>query len=252
MRTRFFTLVILSSMCLLLPCRVVSATPILEIGDAGGLPGTAQVAFGTGSLTSISGTLIPATDTDMFLIYLPGGTTFSATTAGGASFDTELFLFNSSGFGVYANDDTSGFAASSTLPAGHALTPNVAGLYYLAITQCCVEPGNAAGGIFNASSNHNAVVGPVGPGGAGAITLYSGAPDQAPGGGAYTIFLTGAEFVPSPTAVPEPASLTLLGTALTALAVRRRRNRPREANQRGLNPGPSATVQFVLPAAADN
>jgi PEP-CTERM motif len=198
--------------------REVVATPILEVGDAGSLPATAQVALGTGSLTSISGVISPGTDVDFYLIALTGGQTFSATTVGGAVFDTELFLFDAAGFGVYANDDFAGFLAPSTLPAGDPLTPSAAGLYYLAISQCCNEASNALGLIFNLASNNNGLFGPIGPGGAGIVTSFSGSLDQNPGGGEYTIFLTGAEFVsPADRVVPEPTSLVLLATGIAGL-----------------------------------
>jgi hypothetical protein len=200
------TAAILSPFWLFTPAYAVTWT---EIGDAGSLPATAQIPTGSGALTAISGTLSPSTadGQDMYRIYITGGGTFSATTVGGVSFDSELFLFDSTGKGTYANDDVSGQSAPSTLPAGNALTPLVAGYYYLAITQCCSEASSSGGAIFTvAGSANNSVSGPTGAGGGSAISGYTGAFNQSPGGGAYTIFLTGAQI----SAVSEPNSAALM------------------------------------------
>jgi hypothetical protein len=159
---------------------------------------------------------------DMYLIHIDGGGTFSATTVGGASFDTELFLFDANGKGVYANDDASGDFAPSTLRANHSLTPITPGDYYLAITQCCSAPISDAGQIFTiAGANHRALSGPTGPGGASPVTGYTGGFVQTPGGGSYQIFLTGAHA----SVVPEPNvfALMLAGLSIIGLSARHRR-----------------------------
>ena len=70
------------------------------------------------------------------------GDSFSATTVGGAGFDTQLFLFDDDGAGVargkVANDDSSG-TFQSTLPTAPTPLTNGGtlsyppGVYYLAI-----------------------------------------------------------------------------------------------------------------------
>lgn len=94
------------------------ATIWAEVGDAAELPGTAQITGGAGSLDAITGSL--PSGSDMFAIFITDPSTFSATTVGtpGSLFDTQLFLFDSLGFGVYANDDTPSVSLRSTLPAG--------------------------------------------------------------------------------------------------------------------------------------
>jgi hypothetical protein len=81
---------------------------------------------GPGALTSISGTVSSGTDADMYQIFISSPGTFSATTVGtpGTLTDTQLFLFDASGFGVYANDDaTTAFTLRAHLPPGDPNSP---------------------------------------------------------------------------------------------------------------------------------
>jgi hypothetical protein len=130
----------------------------------------------------------------MYRICLKGGRTFSATTVGGAQFDTQLFLFDRQGIGVYANDDVgsdggSTYIVQSTLPAGHALTPQYRGKYYLAISAYNNDPVSAGGRIFPNEGSFTDVVAASGPGGGSKITGWS---NEGGAAGVYTIRLTGA------------------------------------------------------------
>jgi hypothetical protein len=157
--------------------------------DAGQRPPVAQAAVGTGSLDSISGSLSSGHDVDMFKIC--AGTNFSASTVGGTTVDTQLFLFDRRGVGLYANDDDIGF--QSTLPASDPHGPNIRGEYFLAISVFDQDPVDATAPrasklIFNDSP-------PGVPGrftDTGPITGWQG---LATVGGSYAISLTGAEFL---------------------------------------------------------
>ena len=86
-----------------------------------------------------TGTSRTPNDVDMYRLCLPGGGTFSASTLGGSEADTQLFLFDANGLGVYGNDDTNG-VRQSLLSAGLALTPQAQGAYILAISPFNQEP----------------------------------------------------------------------------------------------------------------
>jgi len=192
-----------------------------EVGDAGDLTGTAQTPTGANPLTSITGTIGSSTDADMYLIFISTPAGFSATTVGtpGTLVDTQLFLFNAAGLGVYFCDDADGLTLRSTLPAGHALSPPSAGLYYLVVTGFDRDPTSAAGAIF--PDTFPGVFGPTGPGGGSPITGYDGTT----GTGTYTINLTGAGFAGGAAAVPEPATILLLGSGLAGVAAKMRQRR---------------------------
>jgi len=187
----------------------------VEVGTAGYLPDTAQTILGSGTLDSISGALSDGDDrADMYKIYISDPLGFSAATVG-TGFDPQLFLFDESGMGVYANDD-GGPGLESLLPAGHAYSPTVAGLYYLAIADYDRDPYSAGGLIFPTSPFAD-VYGPTGPGGGSPITHWIQGTADSPG--AYTIQLTGAEYV-----IPAPGAILLasIGAGIVGWLRRRR------------------------------
>jgi Ca2+-binding RTX toxin-like protein len=132
-----------------LPANPQSTNDVLESGDAGQLLSDAQViSSGTATLSSIAGTISNNNDVDLYQLALPGGGTFSATTVGGADFDTQLFLFNQNGNLVDQNDDSIG-TLQSTLPASPSISLD-AGIYYLAISSFNNDPlGSPLGGFSN-------------------------------------------------------------------------------------------------------
>ena len=202
---------------------VLATNIFIESGDAGQTLLTAQIVNTLPGGTTVDQILgnLDSSDADIFQIYLPGGQTFSATTVNNTTFlDSELFLFNSAGIGVYANDDDPDNPPQSTLPNAISFTPSIAGIYYLAIAGSSNLPESSAGYIFPVSgglldqtNGIDNAVGPTGPGGAVALQDFIGASSET---GAYEIDLTGAQFVPS--AVPEPSSEFLLGGGILLIA----------------------------------
>ena len=177
-----------------------------EIDDAGELPGTAQATAGDGPLEFITGSLESPTDVDMYVIFITGDGSFSATTVDLTTLDSQLTLFNSSGMGVCSNDDDATDGSQSTLPAFHLLTPTAPGIYYIAISDWDWDPVSNGGFIFphpDSIASNPAVDGPTGPGGGLPIIDWDGI--STIGGGSYTIALTGAvssAFVPKPPIMP--------------------------------------------------
>jgi hypothetical protein len=181
----------------------------LESGEAGDLPGTANVTMGVGPLLDITG-FMDASNADMYAIMIVDEASFSATTVGGAAFDTQLFLFDSAGMGVSFNDDSVDFQSTLT---STFVTSN--GLYYLAVSQYDFDADSAGGAIW-LDTPFGVERAPDGPGAGSPVSSWSG---TGGGTGAYSIFLTGTEYA----TVPEPGTLFAIGAGLLGLAIARRR-----------------------------
>ncbi len=191
-----------------------------EAGDAGDLPSSAQVTSSSTvtPLTAVKGILTLSdgiSEGDMFEISITNAAAFSASTtgfvAGSNNFDSQLFLFKTSGIGVVANDDAEAGGSQSAIPAGSITTGT--GLYYLLITGSGKYPISSGGLIFpnftDGTTDPTGTYGPTGAGGASPITGYTGSSNE---GGNYSIALTGAQAVNT----PEPVSglIALAGLAI--------------------------------------
>ncbi len=169
-----------------------SAFAASEIGDAGDLPATAQ-DVGSGAVTPILGTFSNGSDADMYRVCLSDGASFSASTDAAPPRDTQLYLFDADGLGVYANDDIGFGVHVSRLPANHAFSPTSGGEYYLAVSAFNNDPWSDSGlifpDVFSASLHPDGVVDASGPGASEPVTSWTGAPRGA--SGPYVINLTG-------------------------------------------------------------
>lgn len=167
-----------------------------------------------GTLTNIvplNGT--PRFEVDLFRIFIHDFASFSATTVSGNSVDdTALFLFDSFGRGVYANDDTSlGLLAALSGPG-----PQGNGVYFLGVALGGFDAYDAAGlSLF---------LGGAPATGAGVLASWSTpftSTLELPF--SYDVQLTGAGIAP----VPEPQALALLLAGLAVLGWRHRASLPR-------------------------
>jgi hypothetical protein len=176
-----------------------------EQGDAGDLRATAQ-DLGDAPVTTISGSFASAADADVYRLCLSNGSSFSASTIGGIGpgVDSQMFLLDSEGLGVYANDDWPG-SRGSLLPANHRFSPTRGGEYFLAISEYNRDPHSNQGEIFQDGFDRlfypDGVINANGFGSAQPHTSWMG---RAPGGpGSYVVTVTGStSCVPPDTTAP--------------------------------------------------
>jgi hypothetical protein len=186
-----------------------SAFAASESGDAGSLPSTAQ-DLGAGGVTQILGSFTGGADVDVYRVCLTDGASFSASTVAPMSLDTQLFLFDADGLGVYANDDAAIGVRGSRLPARHRFSPSSGGEYYVALSSFNNDPRSAAGEIFpdvfSTSLFPDGVVNAAGGGRAEPVSSWVGL-TRGPAG-LYTINLTGTtgcDTTPPTVALSSPA-----------------------------------------------
>ncbi|MFZ2875748.1 MAG: DVUA0089 family protein [Phycisphaerales bacterium] len=183
----------------------------VEIPDAPpALPFTAQMTVGVGALTTITGSgNFPGDTVDAYCIHITSPTAFSASTVGGTTQDTQLWLFRPDGTGVTFNDDAG--PLQSTITGAFVPGP---GLYILAVSAYDTDPVAAGGGALWLDGPFGVERAPDGPAAGSPVAGWTGGPDLIP----YRIALTGAEYCD----VPAPGALALLGLGGLVAARRRR------------------------------
>ncbi len=158
-----------------------------EQGDALDLlPG--QHTSGTGSLSAINGSITGPNDIDLYCIRIDDPLQFQASTVGGATFDTQLFLFDAGGIGVTHNDDAPSGGTQSRLTGQFVPGP---GIYYLGVGVYDRDPLNPGANFIWNDSPFNVERQPDGPGAPGPLAQWQG---DTIINGPYTIQLTGCGF----------------------------------------------------------
>ena len=162
-----------------------------ETGDAGELRSSAN-DMGAGQVAEIQGRFDDSADVDVYRLCLSDGASFSASTLGATTVDTQMFLFDSQGYGVYANDDAAG-SRGSLLPARHRFSPRAGGEFFLGISVYNRDPQSSLGDIFLGSFSRtiypDSVIDANGFGASEPLIDWAG---RASGpAGAYKITLTG-------------------------------------------------------------
>ncbi|MBY0308400.1 MAG: pre-peptidase C-terminal domain-containing protein [Phycisphaerales bacterium] len=149
---------------------------------AGDTLATANIPAGTGDLSSIDG-FFSANDVDIYKIAICDSGNFSATTVGGTTADTQLFLFDSSGMGVTSNDDSTGLQSTIT---SQFIPGN--GDYYLAVTRYNIDPVDASAQLIWNNTPFGTERAPDGPGLGNPLDQWVGAVG---GTATYTVSFTG-------------------------------------------------------------
>ncbi|MCL6623294.1 MAG: PEP-CTERM sorting domain-containing protein [Fimbriimonadales bacterium] len=199
-----------------------------ETGDAPEAPSAQFTGPFSNPLTTIMGSLNPGGGDygDAYFIYIADPLGFSATTVGGATWDTQLFLFKADGLGVLHNDDSPAGTLQSYMGYAYPVNPggnpwNVwapanlpVGTYIIQVTQYNRDPVNAGNALIWNSSPFNQQRTPDGPGAPGPVASWTGTPT---GASTYTISFTGVH------SVPEPGTLLALGAGVALLLARRRK-----------------------------
>lgn len=201
----------------------------VETGDAGSLPGTAQVVTSSptgqikrisGSLQGFGGSLAGDGDfVDMYCVCVYDPKIFcivtSQGTQGSATFDTQLWVFDSKGRAVMGNDDASpndtGSAIFQFATDGTEAGIYEPGFYYICISGKGVTPFGDGGSLYS-FANPTEVSGPDGQGGGSPVAGWG---TDGPTG-EYTIAMNGV------CPVPAPGGLAMM---LGAFVIRARRRR---------------------------
>ncbi len=186
---------------------ISQAVTYTEVGDAGELTGTAQ-SIG-GGFDTIAGFL--GSGSDLFALHLSSGTFEVSVTYD--TFDPQIFLFDSTGMGIVANDDS-----GNTLASFFSTILSDSGLYYLGISDWDYDPVSMTGEIF--TDNWTGIAYPTGPGGANSLIGWSTGNSL---GEEYTIELSQTTMAPS--TVPEPTTMLLFGMGLLGLVGVNRRKK---------------------------
>ena len=167
-------------------------------GDAGDQIETSQKT-GSNPIPRIRGEINAANDVDIYAIYIEDPQNFSASTIGGTTLDTALWLFDADGKGVLHNEDnpdaTTGTQSRIDNRGGQITQP---GVYYLAISLFGRRAAGCEDGlIWSSSSSFWRQI--IAPNGAEPNSRLAGWTGTTSSTGRYIITLTGVRGEPTGT-----------------------------------------------------
>ncbi len=155
-------------------------------GDAGDTIETAQSTAGT--FEAIRGTIGGANDVDIYAITITDPSSFSATTVGGTTIDTALWLFDADGKGVLFNDDEPDGDSFQSRIDNRNFVITQPGTYYLAVSVYVRRAVGCDGDLIWQATPARSIRTPDGP---EANSRHNGWSGTSSSTGIYRIFLTG-------------------------------------------------------------
>ncbi|WP_022852497.1 DVUA0089 family protein [Thermodesulfatator atlanticus] len=181
------------------------AVSFTEVGDAGETLDTAHEVIN--ATTQIFGT-VEQNSADLFVFSWNGGaleiTTVNPDPVNQPDFDTQLFLFDVNGYGVWANDDTTTDLTSRIYDANLP-----AGIYYLGISSYDYDPYDIFDNEIFPDSPYDQQFAPQSN---QPLAYWDGTT-----GDTISYRIDFSAPVNSPNPVPEPSTVMLVGLALSFL-----------------------------------
>ena len=172
---------------LLLPTLLSAQTWTESATGAGQTWTTSETPLGFGPLARIQGTIAAGSSADIYLVRVDDLATFRVSTVGGATFDTQLWMFRVDGFGLAHRDNDVG-SLQSTLTGFGASGP---GTVLIAISEHDNDPLDGVGNQLWNDAPLDTERSPDGPGVLNPFTQWSGTSTTAR---PYTLTLRGASF----------------------------------------------------------
>ncbi|MBP8302164.1 MAG: hypothetical protein KA020_17485, partial [Planctomycetes bacterium] len=172
---------------LLLPTALSAQTWTESTLGAGQSWSTSETPLGSGPLTRIQGTIAAGSSADIYLVRVDDLATFQVSSVGGASFDTQLWMFGVDGAGLAHRDDDVGSTQSTLTGFG----PYGPGTVLIAISEYDIDPLDQGGNQLWNDTPFDTERWPDGPGAANLFTQWSGTSNVAR---PYTLTLRGASY----------------------------------------------------------
>jgi hypothetical protein len=172
---------------LLLPTALLAQNWTESATGAGQTWSTSETPLGSGPLTRIQGTIAAGSSADIYLVRVDDLATFQVSSVGGASFDTQLWMFGVDGAGLAHRDDDVGSTQSTLTGFG----PYGPGTVLIAISEYDIDPLDQGGNQLWNDTPFDTERWPDGPGAANLFTQWSGTSNVAR---PYTLTLRGASY----------------------------------------------------------